>query len=806
MSLENTTKEELVVKLNVLQEQYDNLKKSVDDHLEAKKNTEESLRLCDERYNQAMDASHYGLFDWDLEINSIYYSPRWKQIIGYEDYELQNDFVVWEKTTMPSDIEKSKQLQQKLISGEIERFIFEFKMKHKKGHWIDILSQAKAIFNKEGKAIRIVGTHTDISARKHAERRLQNEEEQIKTILNFVRDPIFVKDDQHRITIANKAFFDIFNLKEDRIIGHTLAEEVLESEKDQFLAVDQKVLDTGISDLREETLTIKGRERTLITSKSRFVDDLNNKFLVGSIHDITEQKIAIEALAKSEDRLNLALETGLIGAWDLSLEDHSAHRTLIHDQIFGYDTLLDEWTFEMFMEHVVPEDRTYVEAAFTKAVESHTNWCFECRIKRADNCIRWIKATGKHNFNSEGKPIYLSGIVQDISEQKIAEIELLKAKRIAEENEAKFKVYAQSSPIAIYTTDDKGNCIFANSKWLEYAGLSLEESLGSGWIEALHPEDKDFVFENWNKSIQTNGDWSFEYRFMTREGKITFVEGRARRLYDTENKLIGYLGSNVDITDRKKAEFLLTEKNEELIVAKNRAEESDRLKSAFLANMSHEIRTPMNSILGFSELLRGSNITSVKKDKYLNIIMKSGDRMLNIINDIMDISKIEAGLMTVEIEEFNINEQIDYLYNIFKSEIDAKGLNILFKKGLAKKEAKLSSDKDKFLAIFSNLIKNAIKYTEKGNIEYGYELIGNGKESRIKFMVKDTGIGISEDRKEAIFERFVQADILDVMAREGAGLGLAIAKSHIQMLNGEIWVDSIEGEGSEFYFTLPYSS
>jgi len=146
------------------------------------------------------------------------------------------------------------------------------------------------------------------------------------------------------------------------------------------------------------------------------------------------------------------------------------------------------------------------------------------------------------------------GIIRDISEKIQKEKELINAKEKAEESEKKFKIYTQYSPIAIYTTDEKGDCIYANSKWLEFAGLTLEESLGKGWSKALHPDDKDLVYENWYKSVQSNGNWSFEYRFITPQGNVTYVEGSAKALYNKENKLIGYLGSNVDITKRKKAE------------------------------------------------------------------------------------------------------------------------------------------------------------------------------------------------------------------------------------------------------------
>jgi CheY-like chemotaxis protein len=175
--------------------------------------------------------------------------------------------------------------------------------------------------------------------------------------------------------------------------------------------------------------------------------------------------------------------------------------------------------------------------------------------------------------------------------------------------------------------------------------------------------------------------------------------------------------------------------------------------------------------------------------------------MLNIINDIVDISKIEAGLMKLEIQDSNINEQIEFIHTFFTPEIEAKGLILSFDNPLPAKEAIIKTDREKVYAILTNLVKNAIKYTENGEIEIGYNIKGE----TLEFYVKDTGIGIPMDRQAAIFERFVQADIEDRKARQGAGLGLAITKSYIEMLGGKIWVESKEGIGSTFYFTLPYN-
>lgn len=239
--------------------------------------------------------------------------------------------------------------------------------------------------------------------------------------------------------------------------------------------------------------------------------------------------------------------------------------------------------------------------------------------------------------------------------------------------------------------------------------------------------------------------------------------------------------------------------NKNLKISKEKAEQSDRLKSAFLANMSHEIRTPMNGILGFSELLKKPDLTGEEQQHYVKIIEKSGIRMLNILNDIIDISKIKSGLMEVNIEEFDVNEKMEYIYNLFKPEAELKNIDFVFRKGMSSDEVIIHTDSLKVNCILSNLVKNAIKYCDNGSVEIGYEI----KDNCLEFYVKDTGIGIPVDRQKAIFKSFIQADIQDREARQGAGLGLSIAKAYVKLLEGKIWVESEPEKGSTFYFTLP---
>jgi len=247
-----------------------------------------------------------------------------------------------------------------------------------------------------------------------------------------------------------------------------------------------------------------------------------------------------------------------------------------------------------------------------------------------------------------------------------------------------------------------------------------------------------------------------------------------------------------DITEQKNWEA-------ELIAAREKAEESDRLKSAFLANMSHEIRTPMNGILGFAQLLKNPRLSEEEVREYLDVIEQSGQRMLDIINNLINISKIESGEVQVNLSQCDVNEQLQYALNFFKPDADSKGLKFFLEYQLPDEQATVTTDPLKLQVILSNLVKNAIKYCDNGSVAFGCKL----KEEYLEFYVSDTGIGIPPMTIGKIFERFVQANTNYSGRYEGAGLGLAIAKSYVELLGGSIWVESEVGKGSTFHFTIP---
>jgi signal transduction histidine kinase len=234
----------------------------------------------------------------------------------------------------------------------------------------------------------------------------------------------------------------------------------------------------------------------------------------------------------------------------------------------------------------------------------------------------------------------------------------------------------------------------------------------------------------------------------------------------------------------------------DLIRAKKKAEESDRLKTAFLQNMSHEIRTPMNGILGFTGLLKRPNLEGEKQKEYIDIIEKSGARMLSIINDIINISKIESGVIQINLNPVDLHEVFHYISLLFTPEASGKNIALVTEKIIP---PILRTDQEKLIAILTNLVKNALKFTTDGSITTGCEI----SDQAVLFYVRDTGKGIEPEKQQIIFERFRQGSESDSRNYDGVGLGLAISKAYVEILDGKIWLESQPGKGSTFYFTLP---
>ncbi|MBI9036724.1 MAG: response regulator [Bacteroidales bacterium] len=501
-------------------------------------------------------------------------------------------------------------------------------------------------------------------------------------------------------------------------------------------------------------------------------------YLLTNAYQRQKIKAKKKELIESESKYRLLFENNPQPIWIYDIETLKfleVNKAAIDHYGYSKDEFLSMTLKDI--HHIVEIDRFLTNL---KKANDVFNFEGESRHRKKNGEIFIVETTSHGvNFNKrEARHV----LVKDISLRKKAEeqVQLLSAS-------------VEQSPASIIITNFDGVIEYVNPKFIEISGYIKDEIIGNNpRIVSSGLQDKKYYKILW-ETIKSGRIWQGEFANKKKNGEIFWENAIIAPIKNKVGEITHFVSVKEDITERKKM-------IDDLIIAKEKAEESDRLKSAFLANMSHEIRTPMNGILGFADLLTEPGLTGEKQKKYINMIEKSGVRMLNIINDIISISKIESGESDINLSEINILHQIEFVYNLLKIDAEKKGLSLSVINTLTDNEAVIKTDKDKLFAILSNLVKNAIKYTNEGEIVFGY----NKKGEFLEFFIKDSGIGIAKDRQQAIFERFIQADIEDTMARQGAGLGLSISKAYVEMLGGKIWVESEIGKGSIFYFTLPY--
>ncbi|MBN2662359.1 MAG: PocR ligand-binding domain-containing protein [Bacteroidales bacterium] len=383
-----------------------------------------------------------------------------------------------------------------------------------------------------------------------------------------------------------------------------------------------------------------------------------------------------------------------------------------------------------------------------------------------------------------------------IEEYKTQNEEFVKAKTRLEESKARFDLAMSASKDGIFDWNLITNEIYYSPGWKHMLGYKNNELPNdfSIWEKLTKPEDAVKSWKMQQELINKLRDrFEFEFKMKHKDGHWVDILSRAEAVFDLNDKAIRIVGTHVDITERKRAEI-------ELLLAKEKAEESDQLKTVFINNMSHEIRTPMNGILGFSKLLNKENLSPSKRKQYINIIQNSGNQLMRVIDDILEISKLGTKQIKLLEKEICLNDLLLELFSIFDIKAKENKTPLYFIKGLSDTESTILTDETKLNKILSNLLENALKFTNSGFIEFGYQL----KNYDLEIYVKDTGIGIKTEMQEKIFERFLQEEKELSKNVGGLGLGLSIAKENAELLGGKITLISEKGKGATFFVTIPY--
>jgi PAS domain S-box-containing protein len=764
-----------------------------------RKAAEETIRNSEVKYRLLFENNPNPM--WVYELNSL-------KFLAVNDIAVKTyGFSRKEFLSMTlEDIRPKEEITQliKIIEGTTNAIQYSGPIVHQykngKQIFVDVTSHSIEF---DGKDARIVVVH-DITERVKSTQEIIEQRQLAQATLDSINANICVVDNAGEIITINKQWLN-FALENDGDIQKVMVgvnyfkvcELAIGSEKKEandFLAGIKQVLNgQSVGFEMEYDCHSPTQKRWFVGKVTPFeADFVKYNRVVISHTDITHRKLAESMVRESEERYSKFMNS-------------TSDVAYIKDEDFRY-VMVNKAGLKILKKSIGDvlgkTDFQLLEPQYANSYSLTDKEAIE-----KDQLVVSIEHIGNKIYETRKFPVKLNNDKKGVGcfIRDITEVET--SKQQIEESEKKYRNLVENSLVGVYTTTINGEIIFANKAFANIVELNSSNDLISKDIRSFYKNeiDRDRFIEILNA----------KERIVNYEIELVTVKGNSKSVILSAIKSeVNLSGMILDITDRKKVELELIAKrieiesqNEELLVAKQKAEESDQLKTAFLQNLSHEIRTPMNGIVGFTQLLKEGTGNFESNRQYLEMIERSGDRLMNIINDLVEISKIETGHISINISQFKINPILQELLLFHKKSADDKGVELKIGNFELEEEVIISTDKGKFYQIFSNLINNAIKFTSKGSVEFGYHIL----DDFIEFYIIDTGIGIKPENFSLIFERFRQIDTSISRGYEGAGIGLSISKAFVDKLNGSIWVESEWREnssmprGSTFKFTIPFN-
>jgi len=619
----------------------------------------------------------------------------------------------------------------------------------------------------------------------------------IRAMLETTNDYIYFKDRNHVFTGASQSLVSLCSPAEhwSDLLNKTDYDVFPEAYADAYYRLEKQVF-SGASVAHEvqEILTKEGRKGWIDNRKYPIHgDDGQIIGLFGIARDISEQKHSETALRESEERFR-------------ALSDASFGGIVMHEQGFilecnqGLSDITGYSHAELVgmngFELITPETLGTVLAN----VRQGHDLSYEVEGRRKDGSRYPLAIRGK-NVHFQGREVRVIEF-RDITESKAAQARL-------RESEQHFRTLANSGSALIWTSTPDKLCDYFNQPWLAFTGRSLEQELGNGWAEGVHPDDLERCFNIYVGQFDQRQPFSMEYRLRHASGEYRWILDQGSPRHDSQGEFIGYIGFCYDITAQKAAadelahyrqhlEKLVEERTSELLAAKEAAEIANRAKSAFLANMSHELRTPLNGVTGMLSLARRRMHDPQGLD-YLDKAQTAADHLISVINDVLDISKIEADRLTLEETAFTLPPILEYLVSLFGHKARAKGLRFETDLPQALYDQPLQGDPLRLKQILVNIAGNAVKFTHQGSVLVRVREVERSPEAiTLRFAIEDSGIGISEADQARLFNAFQQVDASMTRKYGGTGLGLTISQRLAKMMGGNVSINSVPGQGSTF--------
>jgi PAS domain S-box-containing protein len=797
-----------------------------------RKQMEEALRRSEERFELAMRGANDGIWDWNIETHEIYLSPRWKQILGFAEHEFNTHKAEDALNRLhPDDRPRTMAAINTYLDKKTPAYEQHFRLQHKDGHYVWILARGTAVWNEQGKAVRFVGTHRDLTAQKQAEEQLRQQQEFLRLVIDTVPQFIFWKDTNSIYLGCNQKFAQAAGVNApEEIVGKTDFDFSLPAEKITFFrAVDRRVMDNDTPEYHIiETLRFSETQQIWVDTNKIPLHDATGKVIgiLGSFEDITERKQAQEKLRESEARLAEAQRIAHLGHWKWNIVTGVLEWSEEVFRHYGVPYVsTNQVSVETFIKAIHPEDRGDVEQQLEQALYQNQPFKAEFRIVQPNGTVRYNQSFGEAIYDKEAKLSHILGTSQDITERKQAELNLQQSKAALEQANLelnRFKTTLDLTLDCVFMTDAQTNkFIYANQGATKLLGYTQQELL-----QMTSPDvDVEFSTERDGPLIEallSNSILSktLESVYRHKQGTLIPVEVFIQCIRLTD-KLTHFVVIVRNITERKQAQAKLQQ-------ALNAAEIANHAKSAFLANMSHELRTPLNAILGYTQFFHRDKNLSAEQQEGIDIIHRNGEYLLTLISDILDISKIEAGKLEFDPTDFSLDDFLNGIIDLFRMRAENHKIEFKYEQ-LSHLPRVIHADEKRLRQILINLLSNAVKFTKQGRVTLKVgalgdnELVMGNREletapgdtignqlpianeplpmTKIRFQVEDTGIGIAPSGLEKIFLPFEQVGDSNYKAA-GTGLGLSITKKLVELMGGKIHVESVLGQGCTFWVEL----
>jgi len=594
--------------------------------------------------------------------------------------------------------------------------------------------------DENGKVIGAVEVTQDITERKRSEEELRESEEKYSNLFQHSYDAIFIHDLDGRIIDINQKVLDLFGYSKEEILSLTIPDLHPEEARAKSARAFEAVSKEGVVNLEVDFKRKDGSIFPAEVSSSLF-EVGGEKVVQGIVRDITERKSMEEALRESEKKHRTIVEQSLQGLVVIqNFRIVFANTALAEISGYSVEELM-KLSPEEVKSLVYAEDRDMVWKRFQDRLSGKSaSPRYEYRIVCKNGTVRWLEMFASR-IEYRGKPA-IQAAFMDTTERR-------KAEQAIRESEEKFRSLAERSPNMIFI-NKAGRIVYANERCMQILGYTREEfySAGFEFLQFISPESRKLVQENFGKHMKGEEVRPYEYTIVSKEGKkIDVILNSKLITYGGENAILGIV---TDITELKRAE-------EDLRQAKEQAEEANRLKSEFLANMSHEIRTPMNAIIGMTDITLDTDLTEEQRD-YLGTVKESARALLELLNDILDLSKIEADRIQLETIDFDLRVTVEGVADTLATKASAKGLELACIIH-SQVPCLLRGDPGRIRQILMNLLGNAVKFTHEGEVVIRVELEEETEDfAKLVFSVVDTGMGIPADKQATIFESFTQVD------------------------------------------------